>query len=132
MKTVFLTMLFCATIQTNAATLNTLTCTGENPKDYMGTLTLDLDRQIFISSKTTNDFGDETLGLQKQKTKGGNLIYRASDPEGEFILTFYVPEKFIPISPRNPETFTVKLKFWMSGDGDSGSVNYLLKCAAAR
>jgi hypothetical protein len=47
----------------------------------IGTLTLDLNRQVFISWKDTDGFGDETLSIE-QKMK----------PAVEFILTFYIPE----------------------------------------
>ena len=130
MRIIFLTMLFCAAIQAHASTINTIECTGKNPEDMIGKLTLDLDRQIFISSNDTNTFGDETLGLQKLKTRNGNLIYRATEPEGEFILTFYIPENLIPPDFINHKPFEIKLKLWTKGDGDGGSVIYSIKCAA--
>lgn len=131
MKFVLLAALAITTVNANAYfSNNTITCTGKNPNDLIGTLTLDLDSQIFISSKETDGFGDETLGLQKLRTQGGDLVYRAREPEGEFVLTFYIPQRFYPLNPIAVQSFNISLKLWSAGDGDSFTTTYSLICKA--
>jgi hypothetical protein len=121
----FLIGLLCAIGQANA--LSVIKCTGENQKNasQLGTLTLDLDRQLLKSAKFNYGMDGEKIGLEQLKTQHGVTAYRATYEDD--VLTFYVPED-VPIDPNDSTQFRIKLKWWSDGDGDHLIQNFTLVC----